>query len=93
MVSRVFLKPRSVQEPYQGDFQYVPIVKIYEAATAAALEDMMSVNFTVESQDTTQYLVIESIQYSTVVVQTMLGGNPPILRYSALLHATQVLKI
>jgi hypothetical protein len=93
MANRAFLKPRSVQEPYEGAFSYLPVVRTYEADSAAGLEALMSAGVQVESQDTTAYWVVESVQYSTAVVQTMLGGNPPIVRYSALLHATKILKI
>jgi hypothetical protein len=93
MVSRVFLKPRSVQEPYEGDFQYLPIVKIYEADTAAALEAQMSLDFGIESESLTQYTVVESIQYSVAVIKMETGANDHMALYSALVHATQVLKV
>jgi hypothetical protein len=93
MASRAFLKPRSVQEPSQGAHSYLPVVRVLEADSAAGLEAAIAGGVQVESQDTTAYWVVESVQYSTAVVQTMLGGNPPIVRYSALLHATKILKI
>lgn len=90
MADRGFLRPRSVIEPPQGDFVYLPRVFLYEADTAAELEDLMNPGFGAQSQDTDWYWVIESIQYQ--VATTRLHNTQPKVRYSALVWATQVLK-
>ena len=37
--------------------------------------------------------VVESIQYATTVVLPMVGMNPPVVRYSALVWLTRAIKI
>lgn len=92
MANRGFLRPRSVIEPPQGDFIYLPRVFLYESDTAAGLEATMNPAFQLEGQDTDWYWVIEDIDYQTAVVKPAQGMNPAILSYSALVWATQVLK-
>ena len=92
MADRGFLRPRSVIEPPQGDFIYLPRVFLYEADTAAGLQATMNPVFQLESEDTDWYWVIEDIEYEVAVVKPAIGMNPAILSYSALVWATQVLK-
>jgi hypothetical protein len=92
MANRGFLRPVSVQEPPQGDFKYLPVVIIKEAATAAELEVLLNLGSVVQSEETDWFWVIERIDYEVAVLQPMIGGNPAILSYSALVHATQVIK-
>jgi hypothetical protein len=92
MANRGFLRPRSVNEPPQGDYIYIPVVIIKEAATAAELEVLLNLGATGQSLDTDWFWVIERIDYEVAVLQPMIGGNPAILSYSALVHATQVIK-
>lgn len=90
MADRGFLRPRSVIEPPQGDFIYLPRVFVYESDTAAGLEALMNPGFGAQSQDTDWYWVIEDIDYQVAVTRT--HNNQPKVRYSALVWATQVLK-
>ena len=92
MANRGFLRPRSVIEPPQGDFIYLPRVFLYEADTAAGLQAAMNPAFQLESQDTDWFWVIEDIEYEVAVARPEIGMNPAILSYSALVWATQVLK-
>jgi hypothetical protein len=92
MANRGFLKPRSVNEPPQGDFLYLPVVVIKEAATAAELEALLNIGANGQSLDTDWFWVIERIDYEVVVVKPEVGMNPAVLLYSALVHATQVIK-
>jgi hypothetical protein len=54
---------------------------------------MMAGDFGIDAASDTEYWVVESIQYQVAVKQSMLGGNPSILSYSALVWATKVLKV
>lgn len=92
-VDRAYLKPRSVDVPPQGDFAYPPVVKLFEADTAAGLEAMMDADFGIQRQSITEYWVIESIQYAVVVTAMWSGMVPPKLLYSALVWATKVEKV
>ena len=92
MADRGFLRPRSVDDPAQGDFLYLPRVFTYEADTAAALADEMNIGAGIQSQDTDWYWVIEDIEYQTTVLSQELGMQPAVLKYSALVWATQVIK-
>jgi hypothetical protein len=85
-----WLHPRSVSLPSQGAYQFLPKVILHEAATAAELQDLLNVGAISQSTDPDNYYVVESIEYQVAVLQTMLGGNPPILSYSALVRLTQV---
>jgi hypothetical protein len=90
MANRAFLQPTTVREPSQGDFTYLPVVKLYEATTAAALEDLMSVDFGINQQSITEYWVVEEIKYEVVVTAMKSGMTPAELLYSALVWATKV---
>jgi hypothetical protein len=90
MANRAFLQPTTVREPAQGDFRYLPVVRLYEAPTAAALEVLLSGQFLINQQSITEYWVIEDIKYAVVVTQEIDGMNPPELLYSALVWATKV---
>lgn len=91
-VTRAFLKPASMEHAApQGDFQYLPVIRLYEASTAAQLEADMNAQFGGQSADDTAYFVIESIQYQVAV--TRLHNNQPDVRYSALVHATSMVKV
>lgn len=92
-VTRAYLKPRSVERPPQGDFSYLPVVKLHEADTAAGLEALMDTEFGVNSLATTELWVIESIEYQVAVLKPAVGMNPAQLSYSALIHATRAKKV
>lgn len=84
-----FLRPRSVQLPPQGAYDYIPVVKLYESDSAAGLEALLSGGFGVESLDPDNYYVIESIEYEVEYKPAPMAE----WRYSALVWATQVLKV
>lgn len=92
MADRGFLRPRSVIEPPQGDFIYLPVVKLYESDTSAGLEALLNIGAGFQSADTDWYWVIEDIEYQVAVVRPEIGMNPAVLSYSALVWATQVIK-
>ena len=92
MADRGFLRPRSVIEPPQGDFIYLPRVFVYESDTAAGLEALMNPAFETESADTDWYWVVEDIEYQVTLIDAPSGMTPAVLSYSALVWATQVLK-
>lgn len=92
-VDRAYLKPRSVDVPPQGDFVFPPVVKLFEADTAAGLQALLDVDFGIEQQSITEFWVIESIQYAVVVTAMWSGMTPPVLLYSALVWATKVEKV
>jgi hypothetical protein len=85
-----WLRPRSVNLPSQTAAQYTPIVVLKEAATLADLQDLLNVDAGIRAEDTDNYYVVESVEYQVAVLQSMLGGNPPILSYSALVHISRV---
>ena len=92
-VDRAFLQPRSVAAPPQGDFTFPPVVKIYEADSAAGLELLMDGDFSIQAASIAEFWVIESVQYATTVVKPEVGMNPAVVLYSALVWATQVKKV
>lgn len=92
-VSRAFLKPRSVDIPPQGDYQYLPIIRLVEADSASGLEALLSTGFGIDSQSVDELYVVESIQYSTTVAKAAQGNNPAIVLYSALVWATQAKRV
>ena len=92
-VNRAFLKPRSVDKPPQGDFEYIPIMLVVESDSAAGLEDELNIGTTTQAQDTTAYYVVESVQYSTTVLQQAVGMNPAVVKCSALIWITRALKV
>ena len=93
MVDRAFLKPRSVDAPPQGDHTFIPKVVVLEADSAAGLSALLSADFATNAASSTAYWVIESVKYQVVVTQPAVGMQPAELRYSALVHATQVAKV
>jgi hypothetical protein len=92
-VDRAYLKPRSVDVPPQGDFVFPPVVKIFEAGTAAGLQALLDADFGIEQQSLTEFWVVESIQYAVVVTAMTSGMTPAELLYSALVWATKVEKV
>ena len=92
-VSRAFLKPVTVEPLPQGDFEYGPVVNVYESDTAQGLEDLMAGAATTNAQATDWFWVIESVQYQVVVTKPAVGNNPAEMLYSALVWATQVRKV
>lgn len=92
MANRGFLRPRSVDDPAQGDFLYLPVFFIREADTAAELETLLNLNAGIQSQDPDWYWVIEDVEYQTTVLDQEQGMQPAVLKYSALIWATQVIK-
>ena len=92
-VSRSFLQPRSVTKPSQGDFQYTPIVEIFEADSAAGLQALLVADVGAQSVDNENFWVIESIEYQVAVPKPAIGMNPAEMKYSALVWATQVKKV
>ena len=92
-VSRAFLKPRSVDIPPQGDYEYLPIIRLVESDSAAGLEALLSTGFGVDSQSVYELYVVESVEYSTTVVKFAVGMNPGEVLYSALVWATQARRV
>jgi hypothetical protein len=93
MADRAFLKPRSVSEPPQGDFRYLPEYRLYEAPTAALLQEALNLQVSVDTQDILNYWVVEEIQYQVAVLKHALGADSAEMSYSAVVRATQVVKI
>jgi hypothetical protein len=93
IVANSFLKPRSIALPTQGAFKFVPEVIIHESDTAAGLAALLNGDVVVQSSDLDNFYVVEHVEYQVAVLQPMLGGNPPILSYSALVHLTRANKI
>lgn len=92
-VTRAFLKPRSVDTPPQGDFEFLPQVTLYESDTAAGLEAAMDIGATNQSQDLDNYWVVESVEYQVAVLQHAIGMNPAVLSYSALVWSTRAHRV
>jgi hypothetical protein len=90
MALLAWLQPKSVSLPSQKVVQYTPLVVVKEAATAAELQDLLNVDVGIRSTEVTNYYVVEHVEYQVAVLQPMIGGNPAILSYSALVHLTQV---
>jgi hypothetical protein len=84
-----WLRPRSINLPSQTNAEYTPIVVIKEAATAIELQDLLNVDAGIRADDTDNYFVVESVDYQVAVLQPMIGGNPAILSYSALVHISR----
>ena len=81
-----YLKPKSVDLPSQGAFEFRPVVLIFEEMSAAALQVSMTAAMVAQTVDATQYFTIESIDYEVTY-------KPPpmdLMSYSALVHATEV---
>ena len=92
-VSRAFLQPRSVAQPPQGDFEYAPVFRLFEDTTFAGLEAQLNaMRVDLSGSDTSLY-VIEEIEYQVVVTKHSLGGMPAEKLYSAMIWATEVLKV
>lgn len=92
-VTKAFLKPVTVEPPPQGDYRYRPLVVVLEADSAAELQALFVAEVAVQSQDTTAYYVLESVEYQVVVVKLVVGNQPAVVKYSALLHISQALKV
>jgi len=92
MANRGYLRPRSVIEPPQGDFVYIPRIFTYESDTAVGLALEMTVGLEIQSQDPDWYWVVEDVEYQVTVIKLAIGMNPAVLSYSALVWATQVIK-
>ena len=86
MVDRAFLKPRSVELPSQGDFQFTPIIRVFDEATPAALQAAMTADFGVQQQSTTDYYVIEEIDYQVYNTLSPMAET----RYSAMVWGTEI---
>lgn len=93
MVDRAFLRPRSVIEPPQGDYQYFPIVRFYEDTTRAGLQAQMNVTFSVDAQSLSEFWVIEQVEFDVEVTKPAVGGNPAELIWTAMVWATQAIKV
>lgn len=92
MADRGFLRPRSVNPPAQGDFIYIPTIVGYEADTLAALVLQMNVGAGIQNTEPDWWWVVEQIQYETTVVKPEIGMNPAIIKYSAMVWLTKVIK-
>ena len=89
-VSRAYLKPRSVDQPPQGDFEYLPIIKGFEDSTLAGLNAQLDAEKQVQAQSVDYFYVVEEIEYQVVV--TKLGPNPDML-YSAMVFGWEIRKV
>lgn len=78
-----YLKPRSVDLPSQGQFEFRPHVKMFDADSPAALELELNNFFSIQSLDADNKWVVEDIQYAV--------GPPPAPRHLALVRLTQVI--
>ena len=92
-ISRAFLRPRSVMEPPQGDFEYVPVIRGYEDTTLAGLNAKLQTEKDIQAASVDELFVIEEIEYQVVVTKPSIGGNPAELLYSAMVWATEVVKV
>ena len=81
-----FLKPKSVDEPYQGAFQYRPLVRVFDEASPAALETAMTTALSIQEVDPTRYIVVEQIQYETYVTVPPM----PVNRFTCMVWYTEV---
>ncbi len=86
MARTQFLKPRSVELPAQGDFSFTPVILVFDEATPQLLEAAMNVSVTAQGQDTTQWAVIEEIEYQVYTTVAPM----PVNRFTAMVWATQV---
>ena len=93
MANRAFLRPRSVDDPPQGDYEYKPRIIGFEDVTLAGLlaKILASTEFQALSLDV--FWVVEEIEYEVVVTKLAVGGLPAELNYSCLVWYTEALKI
>ena len=66
---------------------------VIESDTAAGLQAELQVGVDVQSVDTTAFYVIESVQYQVVMTKEAKGNKPAEMKYSALIWASQALKV
>lgn len=92
-VTRAFLRPKSVNEPPQGDFEYIPLFQAFEDTTLAGLNAQLDLDIQAQAQSTTSYYVIEEIEYQVVVTQPKTGMVGPELLYSCMIWATEIRKV
>ena len=85
-VSRSFLRPKSVDEPPQGDFEYIPIIQGFEDTTLAGLNAQLSLDRQARAQSVTSYYVIEEIEYQVVY-------TPMNTLYSCMIWATEIRRV
>ena len=83
-----YLHPTSVKLPSQGAFQFWPEIKVFDEPTAQDLENAMNAGAAIQGQDPDNYYVVESVEYQVVVTRT--HPSTPVVRYTALVHATRV---
>lgn len=93
MVNRAYLRPRSVDNPPQGDFQYSPAMVILEDTTQAGLQAQLVSEFNTNAQDMDRFWVIEQVEYTVVVTNPATGVSPAKLLYSVLVWATKAEKV
>ena len=79
-VTRAFLKPITVQQPPQGDYEYIPEVHGYEGSTLTELINQMNLGVGVLSLDLENYYVVEDVQYETTVLAQELGMQPAVVK-------------
>ncbi|MDB4312221.1 hypothetical protein N9937_02200 [bacterium] len=81
-----YLKPRSVELPAQGAFQFRPSVFLLEDSSMAGLQAQLNAEVVTQQSDPANYWVIEDIQY-------VVSKDSPGMLYSVMIWATQVEKI
>jgi hypothetical protein len=79
--------------PVQGDFEYTPLVILFEDSTMDGLQVQMNVSAQIQGQDIDDFFIIEEIEYQVVVTKQIDGMNPPELIYSAMVHVSHAHRI
>lgn len=93
MAERAFLQPKTMDMPVQGDWEFRPVIIFLEDPTMAGLQVQVDDATVVWSQEITDLYLLEEIEYQVSVLQPMIGGNPPVLLYSCMLHVSHAHRI
>ena len=71
MARSVYLQPKSMDMPVQGDWEFFPVFKLLEDTTMAGLQAQLNVDVGIQSQSAPDYYVIEEIEYQVTLVKAM----------------------
>lgn len=93
MADRAFLRPKSMDMPTQGDWEFRPIVVFLEDSTMAGLQAQVDAGTIIQQQDPTDLYILEEIEYEVAVVRPEVGMNPAVLLYSCMLHVSHAHRI
>jgi len=88
-MARVYLKPKSVDLPSQGDYLYQPRTKFFENTDQTLLEtDVNNWLSTTQLALIDTFIVIEHIDYEPVTTRDSLPA--PVVRHCCMVHYTEV---